>query len=255
MTLAMIGLGLDGPKDISLKALEVVKSCNHIFLERYTSMLNCTISDLESLYGKKIIVADRDLVESKAETILDRAKTEKVAFLVVGDVFSATTHTDLFLRAKEAGITIQVINNTSIMTAIGITGLELYKFGKTTSLPFFEKNFRPETPYDVLKMNKEMGLHTLILLDIKKDQERYMDVGTAIKQMFAIEESRGEKVFTKDLQVVGCARLGSESAVIKSGKAGKILKKDFGKPLHCLIVPGKLHFIEEDMLRLWSVDE
>jgi diphthine methyl ester synthase len=41
----------------------------------------------ESYYGKTITVADRDTVESNAELILQAAKTEKVAFLVVGDPF------------------------------------------------------------------------------------------------------------------------------------------------------------------------
>ena len=36
--------------------------------------------------------------------MLEQSKTEDVAFLVVGDPFAATTHTDLILRAKELGI-------------------------------------------------------------------------------------------------------------------------------------------------------
>ena len=36
--------------------------------------------------------------------MLEQSKTEDVAFLVVGDPFAATTHTDLILRAVEMGI-------------------------------------------------------------------------------------------------------------------------------------------------------
>ena len=157
MTLYLIGLGLNDEKDITIKGLEAIKNCDYIYLESYTSLLlNTSIEKLEKLYGKKIIIADRELVEKKSDEILDNATQNNVAFLVVGDVFSATTHTDLFLRAKEKNIDIKIIHNTSILTAVGDVGLELYKYGKTTSMPYFEKGFEPETPYDVIKQNKSI---------------------------------------------------------------------------------------------------
>lgn len=51
-----------------------------------------------------MIVADRELVESNVDEILPKREDEDVAFLVVGDPFGATTHTDLVLRAKEKDI-------------------------------------------------------------------------------------------------------------------------------------------------------
>ena len=251
MTLYLIGLGLNDEKDITIKGLEAIKNCDYIYLESYTSLLlNTSIEKLEKLYGKKIIIADRELVEKKSDEILDNATQNNVAFLVVGDVFSATTHTDLFLRAKEKNIDIKIIHNTSILTAVGDVGLELYKYGKTTSMPYFEKGFEPETPYDVIKQNKSNGLHTLVLLDIKPD--RKMTVYEAISQLLQIQEKRTEKIFTSDLMIVVCARLGSDNFTIKYGKVQELQNNDFGKPLHCLIVPGKLHFMEEDMLGLWK---
>lgn len=41
----------------------------------------------ENLYGRPVIVADRELVEQGAEGILEEARTLNVAFLVVGDPF------------------------------------------------------------------------------------------------------------------------------------------------------------------------
>jgi hypothetical protein len=41
----------------------------------------------EKLYGKSIIVADRDMVETESDAILANADKEDVAFLVVGDPF------------------------------------------------------------------------------------------------------------------------------------------------------------------------
>jgi diphthine synthase len=247
----MIGIGLNDEKDITVKGLEAIKKCDYLYLEDYTSKLNIPTEKLEEFYGKSIIKANRDLVEKKADEILDKATSKNVAFLIVGDVFSATTHTDLFLRAKEKKIEIKIIHNTSILTAVGQVGLELYKYGKTTSMPFFQENFKPETPYDVIKQNLSQGLHTLVLLDIKKDLNKYMSVNTALKQLLEIEDKRKEKVISTETKVIGCARLGSEKAVIKYGRILKLLDFDFGKELHCLIFPGKLHFIEEEMINLW----
>ncbi|MBN2422947.1 diphthine synthase [Candidatus Woesearchaeota archaeon] len=252
MTLFMIGLGLNNEKDITVNGLEAVKRSDFVYLEDYTSRLNCSEQDLEKFYSKKIILADRELVEKKADEILDEAIKKNVAFLVIGDVFSATTHIDLYLRAKEKNIEIKVINNTSILNAVGIAGLELYKYGKTTSLPFFEKSFRPETPYDVIKDNKKLGLHTLILLDIKKDQNKFMTVSQAVEQLLRIEKKRRKKVFTEDTMIIGCARIGSDDFKIKFRKSKELLNEDFGEPLHCLVIPGKLHFMEEKMLELWK---
>lgn len=39
-------------------------------------------------YGKEIIIADREMVESKADEIIEPAKTGNVAFLVVGDALA-----------------------------------------------------------------------------------------------------------------------------------------------------------------------
>jgi diphthine synthase len=90
-----------------------------------------------------------------------------VAFLVVGDPFSATTHMDLLVRARERGIRVQSIHNASIMNAVGCCGLQLYRFGQTVTIPFFTETWRPDSFYDKIAENKRLGLHTMCLLDIK----------------------------------------------------------------------------------------
>jgi len=250
MTLYIIGLGLNDQKDITVKGLEALKSCDKIYLENYTSLLQCKVEDLEKLYGKKIILADRDQSEQGSEKIVAEASEQDIAFLVIGDPFSATTHIELFKLAKEKNVPVQIINNTSVLTAVGITGLQLYKFGKTTSIPFLDDFPQLETPYNVIQQNGE--LHTLCLLDIKQDQQRFMTVPQALAVLEDIEIRKQENLIHDDLLVVGCARLGSENPVIKAGKLKDIKNIDFGKPPHCLIIPGKLHFSEEEMLGLWK---
>ena len=280
MTLTFIGLGLNDAKDVTIRGLQSIQLSHVIYLEHYTAILADTVENLQYFFGKPIILADRNMVESRAEeTILKDAETKNVSFLVVGDVFSATTHTDLFLRAKKKGIVVDVVNNASILTAVGITGLQLYKFGKTTSMVFFDGNWKPQTAYDVIKQNRASGLHTLILLDIKvaepsksdlradlradgtiDDQNkksnplppRFMTVQQAIDQLFEIESVRKEGIITGKTQFIGVARLGSDTAAIKAGIAEQLRVFDFGAPMHSLIVPGELHFLEEEMLELYK---
>ena len=250
MALYFISLGLNNEKDITVNGLEAVKKCDLIYLENYTSILNCSKEDLEKFYGKKIILANRQMVESDDNEIIQNSKMKNAAFLVIGDVFGATTHADLWMRARKEGIKCHIMHNSSILTAIGVTGLQLYKFGKTTSIPLENEDI--EAPYDVLKGNLSLGLHTLFLLDLKPEEEKFMSVNDAIRFLLKIELKRNEKTFSEKALCVGCARIGSENQIIKTGTAKELLKFDFGKPVHCLIVPGKLHFMEEEAIKMYS---
>ncbi|MBI3037223.1 diphthine synthase [Candidatus Woesearchaeota archaeon] len=251
MVLYLIGIGLNDEKDISVRGLEVIRSCDAVYLENYSSLLNCSIPDLERFYGKKIVAADRKLVEQSEEIVAAAAK-KNVALLVIGDPWGATTHIDIMLRCRAKNIPFKVINNASIITAVGITGLQIYKFGKTTSVPYPDKNFRPETAYEVINQNRMLGLHTLLLLDVRPDIGKFMTVAEAIDILLEIESKKQQQVFTSETLCVGCARIGSGDFVIKAAAAKELKNFNFGKQPHCLIVPGELHFVEEDALRQWK---
>jgi diphthine synthase len=237
MVLNIIGIGLGDEKDITLKGLELVKKSDIVYLESYTSKLNCDVKKLEKLYGKKIIIADRDLVENKEE-ITDNAVKKDVSFLVIGDVFGATTHIDIMQRALDKKIKVNVVHNNSILTAIGVTGLELYKFGKTTSIPFGNENV--VSPIKVFEDNQKMGLHTLFLLDLDPLNAKFMTVNQAIEYLF--------KNKVKDQLGVACCGLGSDKQIIKAKKLSELEKIKFNVYPQCLIIPGKLHFKEEEFL-------
>ncbi|KAG8643780.1 probable diphthine methyl ester synthase isoform X1 [Manihot esculenta] len=272
--LYIIGLGLGDEKDITLRGLEAVQKCEKVYMEAYTSLLSFGLSTdglstLENLYGKPITIADREMVEEKADDILSSARTSDVAFLVVGDPFGATTHTDLVVRAKELGVDIKVVHNASVMNAVGICGLQLYCYGETVSIPFFTDTWRPDSFYEKIKRNRELGLHTLCLLDIrvkepsweslsrgrkKYEPPRYMTINTAIEQLLEIEERRGESAYNEDTRCVGFARLGSEDQMIVTGTMKQLLAVDFGAPLHCLVIVGKTHPLEEEMLDVYKLE-
>ncbi|MBW2984291.1 diphthine synthase [Candidatus Woesearchaeota archaeon] len=242
--LHLIGIGLNDEKDISIKGLEAVKKCEAVYLESYTSKLSCSVEELEKFYGKKIIIAYRDLVEKKAEeTILKDAKTKETALLVIGDVFGATTHIDLLLRAKKEKIETKIIHNASILTAVGITGLELYKFGKVTSIPF--NNEFIKSPVNVLKSNQSIGFHTLFLLDLDPKNNRFLTVSDAAKYLL-------KEGVESDKLAIACAQLGSDKPIIKAAALKDIENLKIDKYPQCLIIPGNLHFMEEAALKLYS---
>ncbi|KAI4320257.1 hypothetical protein MLD38_033756 [Melastoma candidum] len=210
--LYVVGLGLGNEKDVTVKGLEAIRSCDKVYMEAYTSLLSFGlspdgISSLEKLYEKQIIVSDREMVEEKADIFLEEARSSDVAFLVVGDPFGATTHGDLIVRARNLGINVRVVHNASVMNAVGVCGLQLYRYGETISIPFFTKTWRPDSFYEKIKQNRSLGLHTLCLLDIRVKEPsleslcrgrkvyeppRFMTVNTAIEQLLEVEKIRGE---------------------------------------------------------------
>lgn len=249
--LYLIGLGLSDEQDLSLKGLKAAKSCDIIFLETYTCPFLGSVKKLEKLVGKKIKVADRKLVEINSDEILKPAKNQNVALLIVGDVFSATTHIDLLLRAKEQNVKTEIIHNASVLTAIAETGLSLYKFGKIASIPFLVKGWQVDSPYDLLKENRDA--HTLFLLDLRPDEKVFMNASQAIEFLLDVEKRRNEKVFSEDTECVIAAALGTKKQLIIYGKAKDVMKKKIKSFPEVLIVPGKLHFVEQEALNLYKV--
>ncbi|XP_076847814.1 diphthine methyl ester synthase [Brachyhypopomus gauderio] len=268
--LYLIGLGLGDAKDITVKGLEVIKRCSRVYLEAYTSVLTVGKEALEEFYGRELLLADREMVEQVVDEILKGADVSDVAFLVVGDPFGATTHSDLVLRAVDAGIQYRVIHNASILNAVGTCGLQLYNFGETVSIVFWTDGWRPVSFYDKIKRNREMGMHTLCLLDIKvKEQSmenlmrgrkiyeppRFMTVAQASQQLLEILENRREQgerlAITEETVCVGLARVGSDDQAIRAGSLREMASYDLGGPLHSMIITGQLHPLEVDMLKLF----
>ena len=250
--LTLIGIGLCDENDISLKGLQAVKEADHVYLEGYTSLLQVPISDLEALYEQDVQVLGRAGIEQEADTLLAQAREGDVALLIIGDVFSATTHADLYLRAQQAGVQTRVIHNASILNAIGATGIDLYKFGRATTLVYHEKSYKPESFYDVIKQNLARGLHTLCLLDIKADEQRYMTVDEAVQLLREIDDGREEQIFDEDTKAVGAARIATPTQHIRYTTLEELENTDWDGPPQTLIIPGNLHDVEQEMLESWG---
>ncbi len=199
MAIYFIGLGLYDERDVTLKGLETARKCEKVFAEFYTSLMaGTTLERIEELIGKPIRRLSREDVELNFEEIvLSEARDKDVAFLTAGDPMVATTHSDLRIRAKKLGIESYVIHAPpSIYSAVAITGLQIYKFGKSATVAYPEKNWFPTSHYDVIRENRERGLHTMLFLDVKAEQNRYMTANEAMEILLRVEDMKKENVFT-----------------------------------------------------------
>jgi diphthine methyl ester synthase len=185
---------------------------------------------------------------------------------------SATTHTDLSLRARALNIPTRTIHNASILTGVSITGLSLYNFGQTTSMPFFTESWKPSSWYDRLLENAKLGLHSLVLLDIKvKEMDlellartgrtvyeppRFMSAGRCAQQMLEVEPGRGEGICAERRLAVAVGRVGAENQVVRCGTLGELKDADLGAPLHSVVLLGRRTYdLEREFLRLYAVDK
>ncbi|BAM39121.1 diphthine synthase [Theileria orientalis strain Shintoku] len=259
MSLTIVGLGLGDVDDISLKGYKAIKEADLVYLEIYTSLLiDSDKKKLEEFYGRDIIEADRICVEEQNDQFLTESKTKNVVILIGGDPFSATTHTELYYKALELGLNVNVVHNASIINAVAITG-----FGETVSIPFFQDKWRPTSFLDKIVSNYKSNLHTLCLLDIKVKERtdenilanrmifeppRFMSINVAIDQLLEIGAGTLD---VASLKAFGVARLGSQNQVIKSGILRDLKNYDFGQHLHSLVICApNLHELEQSFYEL-----
>ncbi len=137
---------------------------------------------------------------------------------------------------------------------------------------FFTDSWRPSSFYDRIKENRGIGLHTLVLLDIKVKEPnlesmargkivyeppRYMSVGTCARQMLEVEADRQEGAYGPESLAIGAARVGGKTQTFVSGSLKELCDADesLGPPLHSLVLLGKrTHELEHEYVREFAVD-
>ena len=224
--LYMIGLGLDNG-EITQKGLEALEDVDQAYAEFYTNTANINLEDLPS----DIEVLKRENVEQE-DKIIESAENQDTAFLVSGDPLTATTHYDIKHRAEEKEIKVKVIHAPSIFTSIAETGLNVYKFGRTVTLP---EEGEPESIKKYVEKNDSIGLHSLVLLDIDYDAseaaEKLVNLG--------IEEDREALVIE---------RANHEDMNIQASNLEDIAQMDLDETPHSIILTGEKSFKEDEFL-------
>jgi len=231
--LFIVGLGLN-EQGVSKEGMLAIDKCKKIFLEDYTVDFPYDLRDLH-LGKREIVPMGRKDVESMK--LIKEAKSRPIALLVYGCPLFATTHMTLIKDAQEQGVRTRVIYAASIFDGIAETGLQLYKFGKITSMPAWKKSYEPTSFMNIVKENQSIKAHSLILIDI----------GLGFKRAIDELEKSAEKEGVELDKLVVCSNVGTENAKIRYGKIEELKNEKFRLPI-CFIIPSEMHFLEADIL-------
>jgi diphthine synthase len=226
--LCLVGLGLKA-KDLTLEGLDALNFAQHVYYEDYTSVIDW-IGELEGIVGKKFKKLQRADLEEGSKDLIDIAAFCDIVVLVSGDPLSATTHHALLSDAKKRGVQTRVVHAPSVLTAVGETGLWLYKFGRVVTLP---EQGRIDSVKGFIDNNQKIGLHTLVLLDIgmtAQEGARRLLEGNMVKE---------------DQELIACSRLGRPDALIIRKRAKDVLSERIDGQPQCLVLPGKMHEMEK----------
>ncbi|WP_336337279.1 diphthine synthase [Haloarcula brevis] len=249
--LTFVGLGLYDERSVTVAGRDAIRAADRVFAEFYTSRLVGTdIETLEETLETTIELRDRAGIEQDPEPILAAAAEEDVVFCTAGDTMVSTTHTDLRLRAADRGIDTRIVHGTTAQTAAGsLTGLQNYRFGKATTLPFEDAHGGDGVPDSVvatIEDNRERDLHTLVYLDIKVDDPHWDDSDDTYMTASHAAAMLAEP-FPDTVGVV-VARAGSPDPLVVADTLDELATRTFGEPLHLLVIPGSLHPLEADAL-------
>ena len=249
--LLLIGLGI-GPKEISVRALEALRSCDAILIESYTTPIPKEYIDfIGSETGKAPLPIGRSAMEEDMAETVSPARSSKLAILVPGDPLIATTHHKVLDRARGMGISVSVFHSSSVLSsAIGESGLDAYKFGPTATVPFWSKSYHPVSFIDTIQRNLANKQHTLVLLDLDAATGNPMSLGDAISLLSAADRERGHGIMGSGRKVLVLGNIGREgqhSVYAEVSEMGSHADEFSGKVL-CIVVPAEPSFAEEESI-------
>ncbi|MGI0029509.1 MAG: diphthine synthase [Nitrososphaera sp.] len=246
----LVGLGINGHRGLSLAAVDILKQCDVVYVERYTGALyKEDLEGLISILGPKVTTVERWFVEDGRE-ILETAKSKGVALATYGDPLVATTHSELRARAARNSIKTSVLHAASgITSAIGETGLHAYKFGRMVTM--MSEPHSATSVYSVVFDNLLAGSHTLIVTEYRYDEGSdpyFLNPTQVFKMLAEAEADQKHQVFSDRTFAIVASRVGTDSQDVVSGSVRSLLQFEFGQGPHSVIIPGALHFTETEAL-------
>ena len=243
--LTLVGLGLGGSESLTQAGIAAIRGASAVFAEGYTSpLLPETLAWIEQ-EASNVQLLSRGEVE-QPEALLAAARDGEAVLLVGGDPLSATTHVSLRLQCREAGIEFRVMHNASVLTAVaGELGLQHYRFGPVATLVTPQGDYRPLSPVKRVLQNIEAEFHSLVLLDIRAD-----DPAAEPRLMTAAEGATLllEGGVPADVRACAAACVGRSDQQLWCGALGEMVQVELGEPPHSIVIPGELHFVEEEAL-------
>lgn len=248
-TLYIVGLGLS-PGLVSLRAIEVLRSCDYVFYEEYTSIPSeGSIGDIEAIVGKSFRrLSRRDLEDLSAEEIFRiLAEGKSVCLASWGDPIAATTHVYIATEAVRRGYGYSYIPGVSaITTALGYSGLMVYRLGRVMTLVRPRGAEEARGMYERIMDTLDRGYHVLLLLEMDSEGEYYMRVDEASRILIEISRTLGHEI--KDLYGVALAGLGSKNQVICYSSLEELSKTTLEPIPQMLILIKSLYYTEREYI-------
>jgi len=255
----LIGIGPGDLDHITERAKSIARGCSKRYLEGYTAVLPSDQEErLEEVVGtwKRLM---RPSVESP-KSLLDEAREEAVALLVVGDPMQATTHIDLEARCMEEGVGFEVVPGMSATAlAVSLSGLQSYKFGRQVTLPYPYGEYLATSPLEMIETNRSSGLHTLVLLDLDPTGMGF-DLPTPMRpeQAVSILDRMADRVneereisnltTVREWDGILLSDVGTSRQRVSSGSLNDVSKLEGGY-VHTLIIPSNMSDNEKDAFR------
>jgi diphthine synthase len=251
-----VGTGISGYRGLSFAAIDTLKKCDLVYVERFTSALSDgDLQALNSILAKEVRSVQRWFVEDGRE-ILEAAKTRQVALVTYGDPLIATTHGELRSRAARNSIETAVLHAASGLASImGEAGLHVYKFGRMVTM--MSEPQSAVSVYNTIFENLLAGNHTLILTEYSRDESKepfFLDPVSLFKMLLDVEHDQKHQIFSENTFAMVASRVGMSDQRITSGNVGSLAKIDFGAGPHSVIVTGSLHFTEAEAIAALTVN-
>ncbi len=248
--------------------MEILKNSDIVYVERFTGFISDEFvnnlsdilritSDSRSTNDIEIKFIKRWFIEDGRE-ILENAQNSNVCILVYGDPLAATTYNELLVRAKKQSIEFKVVHSSSgILSLMGESGLQPYKFGKMVTM--MDDPMSSITVYNTIYENMCLGLHTLILTEYNNDDGKnnfqsssnpfFLSPSRVIDLL--LEREKEFKLLNFSVETYGlvATKIGHKESTFSSGTIKSLLKLEYSGGPNSIIIPGKLHFTEVDSIR------
>lgn len=266
--LYIIGIGINEFESLPLGSMEILRRSDIVYVERFTGFISDefvrNLSDiLQNKNGSKsktdidIKFIKRWFIEDGRE-ILENAQKSCVSILVYGDPLIATTYNELLVRARKLSINFKVVHSSSgILSLMGESGLQPYKFGKMVTM--MDDPMSSITVYNTIYDNMCLGLHTLILTEYNNDDGHnnfqsssdpfFLSPKRVIEVLLERENEINLLNFSCETYGMVASKIGQKGSTFSSGTIKSLLKLEYSGGPNSIIIPGRLHFTEVDSIK------
>lgn len=256
MPLYLVGGGLAPgyQTEILIKLLSIG---DKIYVETYTVPSADWLLEFVSKHASgEVVAANRSVLEDKASILVNEARDKNIVVVVPGDPMIATTHRSLIMLADELGVKYKIVPGVSgVCAAKSISLLDFYKFGRTVTIPGPWRMVKPYSVLGYIYDNACIGLHTLVLLDIKPDGEQLLP-SDAIKTLLQLEDELGVNSLSRVTGFV-VERAGYDDERVRIYRElSEITSEGEWRQPSSIIIPGEISPIDKEIIsKVYKINE